>query len=398
MTVSRLAVEAYHQVLPEFTSADGRAPVDRLAVVDVTTTPTGHEHQASAASHGQQPDASGAHGVATGLGQLARAVLGGDLLVPGVLVDDVALVDEGPALGLVGGPVGLAELQGGLAVRHVVHRVAGDGLRLREGVHHGVPLLVQSGGPDGRVDAVVVVSQDPGRELGVLGLAEVPVLVLGQVEGHAGRGLLVRDRVEPELGPTRRVDALVAALVGAEDGGVRRVGGRRQVALLVAHQVVGDVRHGHLVDDRLGVTELVPAVEGRLREPAGVVDVGGRGAVLGAPLLVGSDVLGVDDLLGVTELVPAVEGREREPAGVVGTADLRAVLAPVDRHVGRGGLVDDRLGVTELVPVSEGRLREPAGVVDVGGRGAVLGAPLLVGSDVLGVDDLLVLELGPALE
>ncbi len=429
MTVSRL-LEAYHR-----DSRGGASDVQRLRVVRglaaVATTVQGVSagHQA-AREDSQATQACQVGGVGTGLGELGGpAAVGGDhragdglgrhqrLRGGGRLVGDLALVHEDPVLGRVGGPVGVTEHARGLAATgHVVHGGRRDLLlehdRLDERSAVRVGHLPPEGQVGGRVDERVALLTDhllpdgtgvgddrltreadrqPRGLVEVLGVAQVPRLVHGEVDDGVRR-LLLRDHLDAtELGPGLLVDALV----GREPGRLLAVGGADQVALVVHLEEEGLVLGRVLRDHLLGVTEVLPVTTRVLLEPAGVVDVGGRGAVLGEVLRERVDGLAVDDPLRSAVAPPALDGGLLEPAGVVDVGGRGAVLGEVLGERGDVLLGDDLLGVAVLGPAVEGQLLEPAGVVDVGGRGAVLGAELGERSLVLLRDDLVLGDLRP---
>lgn len=193
-----------------------------------------------------QASDTGHVGVAAG-GCEAVAVLGGDVLVPGGLVDNLdlgdrlrhsflgdhlAVIDEGPAT-LEGrlvlrGPVAVAELASRLATGHVVLGVA---FLVHDGTKQRVAVFVDHLRPDLQVD-VRVGRKHPGCLREVLGFTDDSLCDLCEVE-----------------------------------------------------RLVGDVR---LLDEPFLVV-LRPALEGRFLELAGAGCVGRRGAILDAVLRERSD-------------------------------------------------------------------------------------------------------------
>ena len=224
----------------------------------------------------------------------------------GLLDDGLTLVDEGPALRLVSGPVGVAELAGGVSTGHVVLGVAGHALLDDDGANLRVVELVDDHlAPDGAVDPLVV-RADPAGIVHVLRLAEV--------------------------------------------------------ALVIHRQEDGDGQDPLLVDNRVGLAELLPPLERLLLEPGGLVLVGGH-AVRGLVLHEGSDRVVVADALGV-DLHPGVTQDVGRPVTVVVVHDL----------LGRG--LDQPAAVTGLDPALARLLGGPL-VVPVGSGLDLLGHPVL---------------------
>ena len=218
----------------------------------------------------------------------AVAVLGGDVLVPGGLVDhldlddrvgrtlldrELAFVDEGPATldgrFVLRRPVAVAELACGLATGHVVLGVA---FHFGELANQRVAVLVDHLSPDAQVDTGVV-REHPGRVREVLGFADDSLCDLGEVE-----------------------------------------------------RLVGDVR----LFDEPPLLELSPALEGRLLELAGAGCVGGCGAILSTVLRERSDRV-------VVAFGHAVVRHPRRARVVLDPVPVHVVVGPLGGGLGFPG-------------------------------------------------------------
>ena len=208
---------------------------------------------------------------------------------------------------------------------------------------------------------------EPGCLVEVHGVAQCALVVDREVDDRVGSRLLRGHLLASVLGPERQVNARS----GQEGRDVCLARGLAQVALVVTREVERLVLCSHRGGDLLGVAVALPAVDGRLLEPADVVEIGGGGAVL-------RPVLGVRGDGGLVD--NGVLANLRPPLRI----DVGSPVAVVVQLSGHLDVDVTRCGVAAGVVRGEVRPRAPIGVAALDGHegGVVRDVPVRPAVDV----------------